>query len=238
MDLPLPLPASTTKHLATLHHALPTREGLLTLRQRNSNEEGTTGTTLWLGGQVLAAYLCTLAPKRVVELGSGIGFLALCLASTGSKVVATDIEPVLSAVLRPNVSSDSNVEARYLDWVSVAAGGELDVTIDGDWPELLVMADTLYAVHLTPALWATIVRICQESYLATTKAPIIYFALERRDSTMLDAALDSGRQAGIDIRRVAHGRIAKTVERAYGWKAAEWEGVEVYKGRWREAAAP
>lgn len=90
------LPASITKHLDYLAHPLPrqisTRASLthpVELQQRSAagsetTGTGTTGTTLWLGAQLMAAYLAeTLvyvgeqqSSKQVVELGGGVGYLA------------------------------------------------------------------------------------------------------------------------------------------------------------------
>jgi len=58
----------------------------------------------------------------VIELGSGIGLSALVLASLGWDVLATDIQPVVDAVLRPNVRNNAHgllsgsVQVRELDW--------------------------------------------------------------------------------------------------------------------------
>ncbi|KAG8784825.1 hypothetical protein FRC16_002101 [Serendipita sp. 398] len=89
----------------------------------------TNGTTLWLGGQVLSHYLASILldgdhhsdkssnmnnkprgrrRKRAIELGSGIGLTALVLYSMGWDVCATDVEPVLTSVLRPNILINSN----------------------------------------------------------------------------------------------------------------------------------
>ncbi|KAG8808218.1 hypothetical protein FRC19_006052, partial [Serendipita sp. 401] len=46
--------------------------------------------------------------KRAIELGSGIGLTALVLYSIGWDVCATDVEPVLTSVLRPNILMNSN----------------------------------------------------------------------------------------------------------------------------------
>jgi len=50
---------------------------------RQSDDGVTNGTTLWLGGQILSAYLPTLKtrPGKAVELGSGIGLSAYGISS-------------------------------------------------------------------------------------------------------------------------------------------------------------
>lgn len=73
-------PASDTKHIPTLtidfNHT--TR-----LYIQQNDQELSTANTLWIGGQVLAAYIrqfhpCNkhAPPQRVIELGSGVGLTA------------------------------------------------------------------------------------------------------------------------------------------------------------------
>ncbi|TXT10695.1 hypothetical protein VHUM_02200 [Vanrija humicola] len=263
MDAPLPAPA--TKHVAALQHALPRSELVLTLRQRTATADGrdtgTTGTTLWLGGQVLAAYLASLPPSpgAAVELGAGVGFLALSLAAAGHDVLATDVEPVLSAVLAPNLDAGvrvlggAGVPARatpaLLDWVEVAdalaAGRAPFANLDPGAAahiaraDTLVTTDTLYAPHLIQPLWATLAAMCA----GRDRPPAVYLALERRDPRLVDAGLDGGREAGFELRRIAHGRVVKALDRAgWRWAPEDWAGVEVWRAKWRgearEAAGP
>lgn len=64
------LPAHATKHLSVLQY------NSFTLVQTDDGKSN--GTALWLGAQVLSAYLSTLSvsPGRAIELGSGIGLSA------------------------------------------------------------------------------------------------------------------------------------------------------------------
>jgi len=50
---------------------------------RQSDDGVTNGTTLWLGGQILSAYLPTLKirPGKAIELGSGVGLSACDISS-------------------------------------------------------------------------------------------------------------------------------------------------------------
>lgn len=71
------LPAHRTKHNAAL--ACRFNRADFTLAQLQDGRAN--GTTLWLGGQILAYYCAEfLKPKhgksRAVELGSGVGFTA------------------------------------------------------------------------------------------------------------------------------------------------------------------
>ncbi|RSH84742.1 uncharacterized protein EHS24_006266 [Apiotrichum porosum] len=239
-----PLPAPATKHLATLQHPLP-RGGAVTLQQRASEADNTTGTTLWTGAQVLSAYLSktvsssTEKQTTVLELGAGIGFLALALAEAGLDVVTTDIEPVLS-VLSRNVGNcaaslpagSGSVRVAELDWLAEDRPAAI-AALDLPHIDMVVTADTVYAPHLSPALWATLAAVCRPDPAAGHAGVPLYIALERRDPGLVDSSLEIGRQAGCDLRRVAHGRVAKIVERTWGWKPEDWEGVEVWKGRFK-----
>lgn len=57
-----------------------------------SDDGATNGTTLWLGGQILSAYLPTLrtGPGKAIELGSGIG-LSACDASLPPALSSTPL---------------------------------------------------------------------------------------------------------------------------------------------------
>lgn len=268
------LPAPSTKHVATLHTRLP-RGDSVTLRQQaveaSGSRLGTTGTTLWLGAQVLSAYLSAAMGKedggakapslsapaakpekarpRALELGAGVGYLSLTVASLGYDVVTTDIEPVLSRVLAPNMTSapkgSGSIEARELDWLD-AIDSQSNSTpqqassppsqpslalLDAEY-DVVVTSDTIYAPNMTPALWAAIERVC--SPRQGRKTPTLYIALERRDPRVVDAALELGKSKGCILRRVAQGRLVKALERAgWRWDAEDWEGVEVWKGKWK-----
>lgn len=138
----MPEPASNTKHLKEIVHPLPKHSTtLLTLSQissvegghgQGSTSTGTTGTTLWTGGQVLACYLSSLntktppknpdkevkvedgdvSDKSIIELGAGIGYLSLVCASLGYRVISSDIQPVVDKVLTPNIQNGLRVLSR------------------------------------------------------------------------------------------------------------------------------
>ncbi|KAK1926481.1 hypothetical protein DB88DRAFT_435470 [Papiliotrema laurentii] len=258
-----PLPASSTKHLDVISHPLP-RDALtvLPLEQLSSDPDsakstGTTGTTLWLGGQVLSCYLSSLPlparspakpAKRAIELGAGVGYLSLVLASLGYDVVSTDIPPVLETVLRPNVMVGLDVLRRStaqtpvvqvceLDWTTTTAhtvtpGADLDLSVD-----MIITSDTIYHPDLLPHLFRTIACISRSSLDNPQRStpPTVYLCLERRDSRMVDTALSRAAEFGLHLKRVGHGRVAKCVEKTgWGWAEEDWQGVEVYKGRWSQ----
>ncbi|WVQ74086.1 hypothetical protein IAR50_003671 [Cryptococcus sp. DSM 104548] len=263
----MPLPASQTKHLPVIYHPLPNHLSVeLPIRQISSDSSsssgstGTTGTTLWLSAQVLSAYLSSLPapsngkPARALELGGGTAFTALVLASLGYEVVSTDIEPVLSSVLGPNIDMGrrvllgnnlpASVTPRSLDWAHVDQlyTGKQEATPEDDWLkpaggwDTLVMTDTFYAPHLIEPLWNTLIYLSTGSPSSTappltTKPPPIYIALEARDPILIARALEAGRAKGFELKKVGK-RVGKEVEK-WGWGKEDWEGVEVWKGRYK-----
>ncbi|EPQ26361.1 uncharacterized protein PFL1_06009 [Pseudozyma flocculosa PF-1] len=135
-----------TKHLSTLVYHFPSLHTSFDLAQTDTSNS--TGSSLWLSSQVLASHLISLSfrhsgtiaaaqqdqqgrdgrrgRRTAIELGSGTGLLSLLLARLGWHVIATDIQPVLSTVLRRNTrtarflpamaTSGGKLEVRQLDW--------------------------------------------------------------------------------------------------------------------------
>ncbi|KAI0337072.1 hypothetical protein BDW22DRAFT_1416037 [Trametopsis cervina] len=129
------LPAHETKHLARLEYTF--NKSTFYLAQRNDGS--TNGTALWMGAQVLSAWLAehhdtTQRVKksaevearrpRVIELGSGIGLTALAMCSLGWDVLATDLPDVVDSVLSQNIKDNlpmlppgsGTIHVRVLDW--------------------------------------------------------------------------------------------------------------------------
>ena len=99
--------------------------------------------------------------------------------------------------------------------------------------DLILTTDTLYTPQLLPHLLSTLRAL---SLLSHSPPPIL-LALERRDTTLIDMALDRAREEGFEVKMVSKGRIAKSVDRWLGWKEREeWEGVEVWKLRYKGVA--
>jgi len=233
-----PLPASSTKHLSILHHPIPFTDTTLPLRQISSSttgeSTGTTGSTLWLSAQLLSLYLLSLPSPRkrttVLDLGSGIGYLPLCLQSKGYKVIATDIPVVIDSVLEGNIqdgskvlaTSDQEIEVIPLDWTEVSTEG-LPVPLQGRKIDIITTSDTFYAPHLLIPLLETL------KALSTTQ-PVIYVGLERRDPGLIDHAMEGARKMGLKLNRIDKGRIDKLMVDA-GWNLEEWDDVEIWKGK-------
>ncbi|CUA72267.1 hypothetical protein RSOLAG22IIIB_00932 [Rhizoctonia solani] len=245
-------PAQNTKHLPFLHISF--REHVFVLAQ---TDDGTSnGTALWLAGQVLAAYMASLPPPtggaRVIELGSGIGFTALVLASLGYHVMATDAHPAVLSLLIQNIQRNAyslpgSVQVRELDWCVPPEQWDWSDPNNITHPraysdprvtptpfDLIVTADTLYVPHLTPHLLRTLDYIQALTPVTNNstsyRRPTALIAFERRDPALIDSAL-----ALIpgSLNRIPQRKISKALQRlGWNWDTSDWEGVEVWKVKW------
>ncbi|KAL7415921.1 hypothetical protein BDY24DRAFT_250058 [Mrakia frigida] len=273
-----PLPSPHTKHLPVIDYPL-TPSLSLSLAQSQSNEFATTGTTLWLSGQVLSAYLLDTYEKgkgkanlgkRCIELGSGVGLVGLALSHLSFDVLTTDVPFILSSVLLPNLRRNPTstlLHARELDWTVPSSewdwssdGGGTGTSVSSEWIDpsllpselvnptaspssstntiqppfsLIITTDTLYTPALLPHLLNTLRDLSLLSLNVDLPAPPILLALERRDTNLIDTALERAKEEGFEVKMVNKGRVSKSVERWLGWEREEWEGVEVWKLRWK-----
>jgi predicted nicotinamide N-methyase len=81
--------------------------------EENWNNEGSIGAVQWGNGVKLAQHLCTLksmeivrdfSQQRVIELGAGLGVVAIAAAKLGATVLATDLPIAL-----PDIAANASV---------------------------------------------------------------------------------------------------------------------------------
>ncbi|KAI5776519.1 S-adenosyl-L-methionine-dependent methyltransferase [Geopyxis carbonaria] len=236
-------PAHTTKHHAVLHYPLPSpplRTAVtLTLHQTSTPASPTTGTTLWLGSQLLSAHLlasaATARPRgraRALELGAGTGLPALTLAALGWRVVATDLPVVVAGVLGRNIAANEglcsggggSVEVAELDWFAVAAAAEGEAQGEGAY-DLVVTADTVYEPSYVGALVETAWRSLRRGGTALV-------AVERREEEVIDGAMERARERGFLVTRVGEEVVRRGfVKAGCVWEERDWVGGEVWKWR-------
>ena len=113
---------------------------------------------LWPSAQILAAEVRTmrLAGQRVLELGCGMGLVAVAATLAGGDVTATDYyeDAILFARLNVANATGETIATRMVDWSKMPADlGRFDVVLASD-----VLYEPRYAAMVAGALAATLVR--------------------------------------------------------------------------------
>jgi predicted nicotinamide N-methyase len=91
----------------------------------------------WPGGQVLARYVLDhpglVAGRRVLDLGSGSGLVAIAAAKAGAaEVLASEIDPVAAAAIRLNALANDVPPPQVTGDVLDGDGERADVVLAGD----------------------------------------------------------------------------------------------------------
>ena len=176
---------------------------------------GEQSTLLWSSSVVLAQQwwrgggsLPEVAGRRVLELGAGLGLNAVGLAAKGALVVATEVEPALSALRRSvarnracwaKAGGSAAVEVRKLRWGETEGLTEpFDEAFD-----VVVGTDLLYSRELRAPLLRTLHRVVGPR---TT----VVLALEARGDELAFLS-QAASQLGM-AARCAHGPDERGVE--------------------------
>jgi predicted nicotinamide N-methyase len=134
-SLAVPLVPEITLHLAS--ESVP-------LWQKTEEELGEIGLPppfwafAWAGGQALARYLldrpARLAGKRVFDLASGSGLVAIAAAHCGARaVVANDIDPFALAAIRMNAALNQvSIETDGENYLGGRTLGRFDIVLAAD----------------------------------------------------------------------------------------------------------
>jgi predicted nicotinamide N-methyase len=116
--------------------AIPSVE-LWDLWQRTGRDDPPFWAYPWAGGQALARYLLdhpqTVAGRRVLDVASGSGLVAIAAAKAGAaSVIAGDIDPHAVAAIGVNAAAnDVAIEARAFD-LAADGPGAAEVVLAGD----------------------------------------------------------------------------------------------------------
>lgn len=95
--------------------------------------------------------------------------------------------------------------------------------------DLIVTTDTVYAPELIDPLLKTLDELSSGS----SRPPLIYLALERRDPGVIESFLKKSQEfMNFKTNRIDHQVLVKLTTQM-GWELDDWEGVEIYKLRRR-----
>ena len=113
---------------------------------------------LWPSAQILAneVALMRLSGLRVLELGCGLGVVAIGAAMAGANVTATDYydDALLFARLNVGAATGRPVETRMVDWTEMPSDlGKFDVVLASD-----VLYEHRYAAMVANAIAVSLVK--------------------------------------------------------------------------------
>jgi ETFB lysine methyltransferase len=157
---------------------------------------------LWPSAQILAdeVAIMRLAGQRVLELGCGLGVVALGAAMAGAEVTATDYyeDAILFASLNVATATGRDIATRMVNWVAMPEDlGKYDVVLASD-----VLYEHRYASMVADAIAKTLVR-GGEAIVADPGR----IALEE----FLEECSDRGLVSEPDVRPYVDGEIKQTI---------------------------
>ena len=175
--------------------------------QSNELEEDGTGLNIWDGAILLAKYLELNAEiikgKRVLELGSGPGFVGIVAGLAGAaEVVLTDLQyclPLMEENVQRNMAAAKSsgcerMECRVLDWFQPPTHlSQLGFASD-QAPNVILIADCVWLEELVAPLIQTIQQILR---LSAEGEPKVIISYQRRGKGAHDAFL-AGLQGTFD----------------------------------------
>jgi len=150
------------------------------LESRTTIEQGTTGLRTWPAAYTLAAWLGKyperVLGKRVLELGSGVGYLGLVIAAIqlntpnqegpDSSIWLTDVNNIVLSRCRDNLNLPCNASSKHrylrlgqLDWFSASDPNEIssvrELMAEAD-PDVILGADIVYDPSIIQPLISTL----------------------------------------------------------------------------------
>lgn len=135
-----------------------------------------TGGWVWQGALELEKYILFCVPDiqrlKILELGAGVGYLAMRLASVGASVMATE-QPAMLAKLQTNIAKNMErickqkgpesfkVRSAVLNWGDIANAEALTQEVGG-W-DLIIGSDCIYLEEAFQPLLQTIATAAANS---------------------------------------------------------------------------
>ena len=157
---------------------------------------------LWPSAQILAneVAIMRLGGQRVLELGCGLGVVALGAALAGADVTATDYyeDALLFAQLNVAAATGRSIVTRMVNWVALPEDlGKFDVVLASD-----VLYEHRYAAMMADAIAKTLVRGGEAIVADPGRIALDEF---------LEECSDRGLASEPDVRPYVDGEIKQTI---------------------------
>lgn len=167
---------------------------------------GTTGLRTWEAGLHLGQYLCTrpelVRNKRVLELGTGTGYLAILCAKhlDAQHVIASDgsddvINHLPDNLFLNGLEGSDKIAPMDLKWGHALVGTEESRWNGGRGVDVVIGADITYDSRVVPALVATLVDV-----VSVSKQVSIIISVAERNKASYDVFLKACERRGFKVR--------------------------------------
>lgn len=89
---------------------------------------------IWEASVILADYIATIeSPKKILEIGAGLGLPSLVAASCGHEVTASDLEELALKLLKYSAKENSlNIKTILLDWRNPKLEEKFDIIMGAE----------------------------------------------------------------------------------------------------------
>ena len=157
---------------------------------------------LWPSARILCneVAIMRLVGLRVLELGCGLGAVAIGAAMAGAEVTATDYydDALLFAQLNVARATGRTIATRMVDWTAMPADlGKFDVVLASD-----VLYEHRYAALVADAIAATLVRGGEAIVADPGRIALDEFLEECKDRGLVNEP---------DVRKYVDGEIRQTI---------------------------
>lgn len=197
-----------TYHLSLLPPSVRHADPRITLLESRAliAAAGTTGLRTWEAGLHLGQYLCThpelVRNKRVLELGTGTGYLAILCAKhlDAQHVIASDgsddvINHLPDNLFLNGLEGSEKIAPMDLKWGHALVGTEEASWNGGRGVDVVIGADITYDSRVVPALVATLVDV-----VSVSKQVSIIISVAERNKASYDVFLKACGRRGFKVR--------------------------------------
>ena len=173
---------------------------------------------IWLGSHALSSFLSfnrnLYKGKRVVELGSGLGFTGLVAAFGGAaKCTLTDVNPVVDGILKHNILQNASTKHDEEDasaWVKRGRGKAQALALNWEEPEkchalthsdkeedavdVTIAAECIWLADLLDPFCKTLNTLFEREHQVRKKTPAAYISNVDRSSPDSDSKIFASKE--------------------------------------------
>ena len=207
----------------------------------NDSVDNTGAKRVWDAAVVLAAYFTggkgggkgkrtDVTGKKIIELGSGLGYLASVLAMQGADVLATEMEEMLPLLSRNTSIATATARGEGKSKCKDVLTAKLDwTTHETDIPKLptelsfdmIIATDVIYLEQYLPPFLETVA-----SLLRTSPSAVVYICVDvRNENTLRQFHKSLVDDLKLSIKTIPHKKLPAP------YNGPDWEHATILHGK-------